>query len=372
VVVDMYGAGHGPNYEATTGADGHYAADVGAGHYRVIPDERSVASRGKVKFTPDKRDVHAPANGKGTADFELDGGLLVTLKLSRLSVPADGASVVDATVHVTEYGKPVSGQTVELWPQAEESSTLAVTSGPRVLMCSSAGRIWPTGSLQDPDGLSVDETTDQNGNYTFSLFAGTVPGTWKLTAWAKDSSGQLITADTRDTSDDQTLDVTALGAVPATTADFVPEYNLYASSTNQESGITTSIQSMLNYFWAMSIFDNGMHGLAYAPVQGNSSAILVYQATATPNISSSGTVTPRTTDRVLEPSEWTSVSGVPVSSLQAALQQGRLQELPTYSEWTAGTSEPGWAGQAQAMSTTSGGFQYFGWPLPSTAAGTCS
>jgi hypothetical protein len=371
VAVNMYGRANNV-YHATTGPDGQYAAFVKAGHYRVFPESKSVPSKGRVKFTPDSSDVHAPANGKATADFKLDGGLVVELKLSKSSVPADGLEVVQATVHVTQYGKPVSGQTVELWPQDDESSTRAVTSGARVLMCTPGNRIWPTGSLQDPDGLSVNETTDPNGNYTFTLFAGTVPGTWKLTAWAKDASGALITHDLTDTSDDQTLTVTPLGSPAASVEDFVNAYNTYASGTGQETGNNSNISTMLTYFWPMSFVDSAMRGLAYAPVQGNSGAVLIYQASSTPNIAANGTVTPRTTDEVLEPSEWTSVPGDPASSLNAALQQGKLQQLPDYSQWSSGQSVPGWTGGAQTMSTTSGAFQYFGWPLPSTAAGTCS
>jgi hypothetical protein len=372
VNVAINGRGRGPFYEAVTGQDGHYAADVDAGHYRVFPEAKSVGARGKIKFSPDKTDVHAPPNGKATADFELDAGLVVTLDLSKSSVPANGGELVNATVHVSEYGKPVSGQTVELWPQDGESSELAVTSGARVLMCQPGNRLWPTGSLQDPDGLSINETTDASGNYTFSLFVGTVPGTWKLTAWAKDADGNLITHDTSDTSDDKTLTVTPLGGVATPVDQFVPEYNITAQATSQDAGNNSNIQTMLQYFWFMSVADGGLHGLAYAPVNGNSGAVLVYEATSTPNIAANGTVTPRTTDMVLEPSEWTQPANAKFLSLDAELQKGGLQQLPTYSQWTAGTSVQGWTGQAQTMTTTSGAFQYFGWPLPSSATGSCS
>jgi hypothetical protein len=373
VNVAINGAGRGPFYEAVTGQDGHYAADVKAGHYRVFPEAKSVGARGKIKFSPDKTDVHAPPNGKATANFELDAGLVVSLDLSKSSVVADGGELVNATVHVSEYGKPVNGQTVELWPQDGESSELAVTSGPRVLMCQTGNRLWPTGSLQDPDGISFNATTDANGNYSFTLFVGTVPGTWKLTAWAKDANGNLITHDTTDTSDDKTLTVTPVAGNTVPVEGFVQEYDTVELATNQASGIDgTSISSMLGYFWLMTLLDNGFHGLAFAPVQGNSSAILVYQAASTPNIAANGTVTAHTTDEVLEPSEWTVNNKSPVGSLTAALQKGKLQQLPDYSQWTAGTTVPGWTGQAQTMSTTSGAFQYFGWPLPSTATGSCS
>jgi hypothetical protein len=372
VVVDMFGAGQGPAYEATTGQDGHFAADVKAGHYRVFPSARSVPSKTEVKFTPSESDVHAPPNGTAEADFELDAGLVVTLKLSHDSVPADGTHVVDATVHVSEYGKPVSGQTVDLWPQSDERSELAVTSGPRVLMCTSGGRIWPTGSLDDPDGLSVDETTDQNGDYTFTLDVGTVPGRWRLTAWAKDASGALITADTRNSSDDQTLTVAPVGTGAAGVDGFVPEYNTIAASTGLVAGISDDLSTMLGDFIGLSRTQGPVQGLAYAPVNANQGAILIYRAASTPHLAKGGTITAHTGDLVLEPSDWTAVAGVPITSLDAALTQGRLQKLPTFSQWTAGTSVPGWTDQAQKMSVPSAAFQYFGWPYPSTATGTCS
>jgi hypothetical protein len=372
VVVDMFGQGNGPSYEATTGDDGHYAADVRAGHYRVVPSARSVPSRTEINFTPTATDVHAPPNGQADADFELDSGLVVSLDLSHASVPADGAQVVKAKVHVTQYGKPVSGQTVELWPQSDGTSTQAVTTGPRVLMCTAGGRIWPTGSLDDPDGLGVDETTDTHGNYTFTLDVGTVPGRWRLTAWAKDASGALITADTRNSADDKTLTVTPVGSPTAGVDAFVPEYNTIASSTSLVAGISDDTNTMLSDFINLSNTQSGLYGLAYAPVTGNQSAILIYQAANTPHLARSGTVTAHTGDLVLQPSNWTAVAGVPITSLDAALQAGRLQALPTYADWTAGTSVPGWTGQPETMSVTSAAFQYFGWPYPSTATGTCS
>ena len=73
VAVNMYGRANNV-YQASTGPDGQYAAFVKAGHYRVLPESKSVPSKGRVKFTPDSSDVHAPANGKATADFKLDGG----------------------------------------------------------------------------------------------------------------------------------------------------------------------------------------------------------------------------------------------------------------------------------------------------------
>jgi hypothetical protein len=370
VVVDMYGRGSGPSYEATTGQDGHYAADVKAGHYRVFPSAKSIPSKTEIKFTPSESAVHAPPNGTADADFELDSGLVVTLELSDKSVPADGSHVVKAKVHVTQYGKPVAGQTVELWPQSEDNSKKAVSTGPRVLMCTTAGRIWPTGTLDDPDGLSVDETTDQNGNYTFTLDVGTVPGRWRLTAWAKDAAGALITDDTRNTSDDQTLDVKPVGAAGVDA--FVPEYNTIASSTGSLSGISDDPNTLLTDFINLSKTQNSLKGLAYAPVSGNQAAILIYQAASTPNLASSGKVTAHTGDVVLEPSTWTAIPGVAVSTLDAALLQGHLPALPSFADWTAGTSVPGWTGSPQTMSVTSAAFQYFGWPYPSTAVGTCS
>ena len=371
VTVDIYGAG-GSYYTAVTGQDGHYSADVKAGHYHVFPEAGSVSSRGRITFSPTASDVHAPPNGTATADFELDSGLLVTLKLSKSSVPANGQEVVNATVHVSQYGEPVSGQTVELWPQSDETSHLAVTSGPRVLMCTAGGRIWPTGSLTDPDGLSVDETTDADGNYTFSLDAGTVPGRWRLTAWAKDAAGALITTDTRDTSDDQTLTVAPLGAKVAGVDDFVPEFNTLVRATGAAAGITGDVPTLLTDLIKLTDTQTALNGLAYAPVNGSTAALLIYPASSTPHLAESGQVTPHTGDLVLEPANWTAPPGGKILTLDDALQQGQLQELPTYLQWSMGTSIPAWTGHPETMSVPSAAFQYFGWPYPSTATGSCS
>ena len=368
VVIDMYGQGNGPSYEAVTGQDGHYAADVKAGHYRVFPSAKSIPSKTEVKFTPTTSTVHAPPNGTANADFEIDSGLVVTLELSKDSVPADGMQVVKAKVHVSQYGKPVPNQTVELWPQSDQTGTQAVTSGPRVLMCTTGGRIWPTGSLNDPDGLSVDETTDANGNYTFTLDVGTVPGRWKLTAWAKDAAGALITADTRNTSDDQNLNVTSVGATEVDA--FVPDYNKIASTTALVRGITDDPNTLLSNFIMLSRPQGPLKGLAYAPY--SQGGVLIYSAASTPHIAKDNTVTAHTGDLVLQPSDWTTLPGVPYLSLDAALTAGGLQALPTFAQWTAGTSIPGWAGNAGTMTLSSTAFQYYGWPYPSTATGTCS
>jgi hypothetical protein len=373
LVVDMFGQGNGPSYEATTGQDGHYAATVKAGHYRVFPSAKSVPSKTEVKFTPSDSTVHAPPNASADADFELDSGLVVTLDLSDHSVPADGMHIVKAKVHVTQYGKPVVGQTVALMPQPDETSAQSLTSGPRVLMCTTGGRIWPTGSLNDPDGIDVDEVTDANGNYTFTLDVGTVPGSWKLTAWAKDASGSLITADTRNTSDDQTLTVDPVSAHAAAVDDFVPEYNRLASSTGLVSGISDDLNTMLGDFIKLSrtqTQQGGLGGLAYAPA--SQGAILIYQAASTPHIAKDNTVTARTGDLVLQPSDWTTVPKVAFASLDAELTGGRLQALPTFAQWTSGTSVPSWTGNKSTMTLPSTAFQYFGWPYPNTATGSCS
>ncbi|HEY6398853.1 MAG TPA: hypothetical protein VIX82_15500 [Solirubrobacteraceae bacterium] len=203
--VAMFGGGVG-NYEAITGPDGSYIADVKRGHYRVLPLGRSLSNHQPPKFEPTHHDVHAHPSRTAHADFKVDIGLVVKLTLSSSSVPADGFGIVQGTIKVTLLGQPQPGVTVALWPKATEPSNLAVTTGARATVCGPNGRIWPGGTLPAPAGDSVNVTTDSNGTYQFTLDVGTVPGPFSVTAWARDSSGNLITHDTADASDEKTGD----------------------------------------------------------------------------------------------------------------------------------------------------------------------
>jgi hypothetical protein len=369
VDVAMFGGSVG-NYEAITGPDGTYVADVKRGHYRVWPSGRSLSSRHPPKFEPEHRDVHARPDHTAHANFKVDIGLVVKLTLSPSSVPADGFGIVQGTIKVTELGQPQPGVTVALWPKASESATAAVTSGARANVCGPNGRIWPTGTLADPAGDSVNVQTDSNGTYQFTLDVGTVPGPFSLTAWARDSSGNLIAYDTVDASDEQTVTATALGNQPL--ANFASSLDLIAKSTNAVAGITSDPNSLLSAFVGLTQTQGDFKGYAYALGQGNSPAVLIYPASNTPVIQKNGAVVADANDLVLQPNAWQAAGSINITDLTQVLRQGLLPPLPTFSQWAQGTTITNWAGRAQAMQVPGQSFNYYGWPYPSSTPGSCS
>jgi hypothetical protein len=367
--VAMFGSGRrAENYVAESGPDGVYAADVRAGRYRVWPSGRSLSHRTPPKFDPEHSDVSAHAGTVAHADFTVDIGLVVKLTLSATSVPADGFQIVQGTVKVTELGRPQPGVTVALWPQATESANAAVTRGSRATLCGPNGRIWPRGTPAAPDGGSVDVQMDATGAYQFTLDVGTVPGTFSVTAWARDAHGALITHDTADASDEQTLTVTPLGN--QSLDQFVPEYNLTAKSIGV-SGISSDPNAIITAFETLTRTLGPFKGYAYALGQGSAPAVVVYPAANPPTIQHDGSVVADASDLVLQPWEWRAVSGAAITDLSAVLRQGLLPALPTFAAWAQGTPFANWSGSAQAMHLASQGFQYFGWPYPSSTAGAC-
>jgi hypothetical protein len=366
--VAMFGGSHKTgNYVAQSGPDGVYAADVNAGRYRVWPSGKSLSHRTPPKFEPEHTDVKASAGTARHADFTVDIGLVVKLTLSATSVPADGFQVVTGTIKVTELGQPQPGATVALWPQASEPANAAVTRGARAVVCGPNGRIWPGGTLDAPDGGSVNVQMDSTGAYQFTLAVGTVPGSFSLTAWARDPQGNLITHDTADASDEQTVTVTPLGA--QTLDGFVPEYNLTAQAAGVPN-ISADPNSIIGALETLSRTQPGFKGYAYALGQGSATAVVIYPAANPPAIEQGGGVVADGTDLVLQPWEWRAVSGAAITDLSQVLQRGFLPALPTFSAWAQGTSSANWSGAAQSMHLVSQGFQYFGWPYP--ASGACA
>jgi hypothetical protein len=367
--VALFGGGRrAENYVAQSGPDGIYAADVKAGRYRVWPSGRSLSHRTPPKFDPEHSDLSAHAGTVKHADFTVDIGLVVKLTLSAASAPADGFQIVQGTVKVTELGRPQPGVTVALWPQATEPAGTAVTRGARATLCGPNGRIWPGGTLAAPDGGSVDVQMDANGTYQFTLDVGTVPGSFSVTAWARDAHGALITHDTSDASDEQTVTVTPLGNQPLD--QFVPEYNLTAKSIGVTS-ISSDPNAILTAFETLTRTQGSFKGYAYALGQGNAPAVVIYPAANPPAIEHDGSVIADASDLVLQPWEWKPVPGYALTDLSAVLQQGLLPGLPTFAAWVQGPSVPGWSGSAQAMHPAAQGFQYFGWPYPSSTPGAC-
>jgi hypothetical protein len=367
--VAMFGGSHKTgNYIAQSGPDGMYAADVKAGRYRVWPSGRSLSHRTPPKFEPVHSDVKAHAGSMARANFTVDIGLVVKLTLSANSVPADGFQIVQGTIKVTELGQAQAGVTVALWPQASKRASAAVSSGARATICGPNGRIWPGGTLGSPDGGAVNVQTDSSGQYPFTLDIGTVPGSFSLTAWARDPRGNLITHDTVDATDEQTVTVAPLGT--RTLDEFVPEYNLQARSVGVP-GISSDPTAIAGTFEGLTRTLGPFKGYAYGVGQGSAPAVLIYPASSPPLIQN-GAVIADGTDLVLQPWEWQAVPGAAVTDLSAVLQQGLLPSLPTFSAWAQGTTSANWSGHAQSMQLTTQNFQYFGWPYPSSTPGSCS
>jgi hypothetical protein len=77
-------------------------------------------------------------------------------------------------------------------------------------------------------------------------------------------------------------------------------------------------------------------------------------------------------DLVLQPWEWTPVSGAAITDLSTVLQRGLLPALPTFSGWAQGATFTNWSGHSQSMQPANQGFAYFGWPYPSSTSGSCA
>jgi hypothetical protein len=210
---------------AASGPDGVYTADVKAGRYRVWPSGRSLSHRTPPKFEPEHRDVSAHAGSMAHANFTVDIGL--GRKAHAVGDDRSGRRFSDRAGH--RQGDRAGP------PTARGDRRLAAPgqrSGQR------GGQSWRPGG-------SVDVQTDSNGSYQFTLDVGTVPGPLSLTAWARDANGALITHDTADASDDQTLGVAAIGTQPLD--QFVPEYNLTAKSVGVPN-ISSDPNSIISAF----------------------------------------------------------------------------------------------------------------------------
>ena len=370
---------NGPsNYLAATGSDGSYALVVKSGRYRIGPLGRSVSPKRPPGIEPGSRDVTVKYGRAVTADFMVDAGLIVQLKLDRRQVPADGFQIVQGTVTVTEFGRPRAGAAVTLWPSPEENPDRAVRRGVRATICSGGSRVWPGGTIGDPNGDPVIVTTDANGSYSFTLNVGTVPGRFDLSAWARNAKGELISGDGGDARDTATVEVETL-APAGSTSDFV------AGLTNlRTAGLRLSADpNQLALDLARS--SQGapdMRGFAFAVVTGSwrkplslTPAVLIYRAADPPIIQRPNAVVANPDDLVVEPALWSGkIGSVALTDFATTLKDPKLTfpDPPTFTQWTTGKSVVGWNGTPQAMLLATQSFQYFGWPYPNSAPGSCS
>ncbi len=356
---------------AVQAGTGFYAIDVKAGNYKVVPSGVPKGA-GDAKYKPSSASVSVPDGENARADFTLDTGMKVKLKLTQSSVPADGMTVVSGTLTVTEYGKPVPDAHVLLEPQPSMSYNAAVTTGARVAICNSQVRMWPIGSLSMPSGRSIDVATDQNGTYDFTLTVGTVPGSWELRAVATNA----WTGEPSSATDYQMLDVKAPGTVDYQ-GFFAALSALKGASASSDAGkalatMVDNAPSIAQVLAELGGSGSELGGLAFSLVEATSGgpAVLVYDDSLPPTVESNGDVVGGEHTWVLSPGQWkgtAKLGGV----LSTVMQSGRLGQAPTYTQWAQGTPVAGWSLTKDHASLSTTNFQYNGWAYPTFTAGAC-
>jgi hypothetical protein len=374
--VTAYGKGYGRSgASASTGADGFYAIQVKAGHYDVLASG-GPHGKSKADYTPSAAHVEVADKDKQSANFELKAGIELSLQFAHTSVAADGLQVLKGTITTTEFGKPLPNVQVQLDPLSGSSASTIGLTTPRASLCYAGGRVWPTGTLTDPDYHPVTVTTDATGHYDFTLTVGTTPGTWKLDASAYNSDGTLAT-DTSNASD--TKSVTFEPSKSARLNDFVNEFNVVAKATTALSTAGSSASALaplLAQITSSSGKTGPLAGYAYSVVNApDGQSLLVSLSDQAPAISHSGEVTTGG-DLVYDPAEWTgkglSATLTNASSLQYILQSGALPEIPTLGQFDAGTSLKGWqASKKSTITPFSTSFEYLGWAYPTATPGAC-
>jgi hypothetical protein len=127
-----------------------------------------------------------------------------------------------------------------------------------------------------------------------------------------------------------------------------------------------------------SMTSSGFGGLAYSVVNGAAGgpALLIYDDTSPPLTNSTSQVTAGRETLVLSPGQWAgnAVAGfVQGTALPDFLKSGKLQNAPTFAEWTNGATVKGWNLSKNSASLYSQSFEYLGWPYPATAgSGACN
>lgn len=348
---------------AVSGPGGLYYMTVDAGSYHVVPEDPSVK---KSSITPADATVSVTEGGSSTADFKINSGLQVTIDLSDTTVPASGFAIVKGTITTTRYGKPAPLVTVQL--EVDQTNPgAALTTAPKVAICGPTGRIWPEGNLTDLDGAPVKVSTDATGKYAFTLTVGTVPGTWSLNAWGLNPDGSYDT--NIDATDDKSLTVSP---VPAPTAlkDFLTELKaLHGSKESSE----LNPQTPVDFSNTMATFatDRPLHlgGLIFSVGAGaDGQDVVIAPDTTQFSIASNGNVKRSATvddSVIVDPQEWHSLTG---TSLNAEMQNGTLNFIPTVGEWASGKAvDPYWSMKPQTLSIAFPALAWWGWanpPLP--------
>ena len=360
---------YGPTHAtAESGPGGLYYMRVDPGHYRVVPDDPSVK---KSPFSPAYTDVEAPKEGQALADFKIDTGLQLTVDLSATTVPADGLSVIKGILNTTQNGKADPGITVQLSVDPTNPGA-ALTTAPKVAVCGTSGRIWPSGEVTDLEAKEVDVVTDASGQYKFSLTVGTVPGSWSLDAWAENDDGTLST-DVTNASQTSTLTVQPV-APKTLLSEFLTELDALKSTPYSSQVQATNPAAMATFLSGLESkgVTSGLRfgGLSFSVASGTDGQVLLVSPSQSQiRIGSDGEVLRSSSlmnDLVIDPQEWTG-KGLPASisngsSLQYVVQSGLLHDIPTVAQWESGAGGlPGWTLKPNKLTDPSASLQYFGW-----------
>ena len=378
VAIDAYRlGGQGGSGVAVSGDRGFYSMEVRAGSYRLIPSGGQSGKKAP-KYEPAAAEVTVAAGGTAKASFTLQGGLAVTLTLTREHAKANGFTVVSGEIETTQYGRPKGGVTVSLRPKADATPDAAVTRGARATICGSNGlRIWPAGTLAAPVGSPVDVVTDATGHYKFTMTVGTVPGAFPLTVWARDASGHLITQDLSNTSDDQTLALGTTGTLkPTLLFDELKAFSGDHKVAAVLAKMTNDATSMTSVLSQLTATVPQFGGLAYSVVNGaaGGGAVLVYDDGTVPTVNAGGQVT-HSGGIVLSPGLWAGNalgSLVQGTTLNVFMQKGLVSAAPTFPQWLAGAPVKGWNLARNSATIASQSFEYAGWPYPATEQGACN
>jgi hypothetical protein len=374
--------GH-PGATTTSDSDGFYAMELTKGPYQVEP---SGGPQGKASPSYSPKVARANVVEKATShlDFTLDTSIELKLHFVKTSVVANGYEVVNGTISTTQYGKPLPNVSVQLEVKPNLSATQAVTTGARASVCYNGSRVWPTNSLNDPDGYPVKVTTDATGKYDFSITVGTTSGSWTLDAWAFNSSG-ILSTDVTAASDTQSINFTTNGS--SSLAGFVTELDTAARSTKFSVPLNAAANSANSMWTLLSEVTRGnanginFGGLAYSLVNAkDGQSLLIFPENQPPVLNKAGEIMPgrpgNSADLVYDPAEWTG-AGLPSSvtnaaSLTSVVSQGLLTRLPTLAEFDAGRAVAGWKTvKGDEITLFSGNFEFDGWGYPVSATGAC-
>ena len=337
------------------------------GTYTVYPrvPKRFTKTR---KAIPTHRQVVVRNHKTARANFRVDDPLTLDIQVDRSSVPGDGFQVVHATITATEAGAPLPGLQIDVRPFPGQNIDKALNVPVPAVICTPAGsRVWPIGDWDSTPILPNTVTTDSNGQVKLYVQTGTIPGTFPLQVWARDSKGLLITDDLDSVSPTANITVTALGG----SGDFPSALQTYLANHS-------SVQ-LDPYFRPLVLAPQlaeaaaaGMGSFQVIPIESASgpSGVLVQPAGTRVSFSPKGELPDTAAGGVLIPGKLMSVPLTYPTFTAAARAQGlvNLGALPTIPAFLTNKA-PGWnfAGVSGPVRVQGDGrLHYYGYGYPTT------